>query len=243
MENLSHKSGVYCLIVREEKIIYIGSSKNLSKRRAIHKYSIKIKDHQRGCSRIIESSEKGYKVIFKVLELCENYEEREQFWINFYNTSKDLELINVFDAERKNSAITKEFRDKMSDIRKEKWKDSNYREERLKSLLKTSFTSEDLSKKVHVFTKNGDYISTYYSAKEASEVLELSQSSVSSASRGKYRNLFLHKNRIFVYNEVLYKLDELLETHQELRAISSEAWETCKSTKNVQRLTSEQSKQ
>lgn len=85
-------------------------------------------------------------------------------------------------------------------------------------------------------TLDGNFISEYISSKQAGN------SSISTAARGKYRGKFIYKKTIWIYKQlVLFKLDELLETHQELRAISSEAWEAIKSTMNVQRLTDEDS--
>ena len=63
------------------------------------------------------------------------------------------------------------------------------------------------------------------SAKILGQMLNLPKSIVSNCARGAYRNKFKYKDYIFIYDEkrVLYKLDELLEAHQELRVISSQA--------------------
>lgn len=240
---IPHKPGVYCLKAHNSKLIYIGSSKNVGRRKNIHMYSIRKNLIDKGCKAIIDAYFLGDYVSFEVIELCENYLDREQFWLEFYTNQNEFSLINVFDADRNNSKVPNGFREKMSAIRTEKWKDPKYRNTMLDKISKTHFTSEQLSKVVHHFSSSGDYLGTYFSAKTAAILLGILSSCVSGAARGKFGNSFKYKNSLFIYDEVLYKLDELLETHQELRAISSEAWEACKSTKNVQRLMSEQSMQ
>lgn len=221
-------SGVYCLKTLNTKLIYIGSSETLSTRKALHKSAIKSRDTRRANAEILSTISQGDTYQFEVIELCDNLLEREQYWIDFYKKQDTYKLVNKFDANRLDSDCPQEFRDKMSDISKERWKNPTYREQILKSSFATRFTPERLNKLLHCFNfYTGVYIRTCPSAKLAAEELGLSKSSIAAAAKGKFRGSFKYSNIIFIYQEigVLYKLDELLETHQELRAISSQAWE------------------
>lgn len=242
--SVPQQPGVYLLRASKTKIIYIGSTNNLSKRRAVHMYSIKNNLINIGCKPMIDAYFLGDYVSFEVIEICNNYLEREQYWLNFYKNDVTYKVINVFDADRNKSTIPKAFRTKMSKIREEQWKDPLYRSQQLENLKSTQFKAEDKNKIVHQFDKKGKYIKTFESAKTASILLNLNRISLSTAARGDYMYNFIYKDWIFVYDGVLNKLDELLETrplrYKGLRAISSEALENCKSTMNVQRLIGEQ---
>ena len=223
MKTTNKITGVYCIKSLDYKLVYIGSSKDIKHRFSTHKYAIKKKDSKRGIIRLFESKQ----IILEILEITENLLEREQYWIDFYKNQTVWEIINEFDANRNNSTVSDNFRKKMSVIRKEKWKNKEYADKILKSSLKSRFTAERLNKRVHIYLKNGVYKGYIDSAKKTSEVLNLNIISTASASRGNFRNSFKYKDFLFVYEQirVLYKLDELLELHQELRTISSQAWE------------------
>lgn len=177
---------------------------------------------------MIEASVSGDEVVFEVIEYCNNYIDREQYWIDFYKQQDSYKLVNQFDAERTGTSVTDSFRATMGNVLKKRWENSDYRNSTIEKLKPTMFTAESLSKTVHSFNLDGRHLETYKSAKEAAYFLKYSAISVAAAARGKYRNKFIFKQKIFIYNEVLYKLDELLETHPELRVISSQAWEACK---------------
>lgn len=221
--------GVYCLKAVNSKLIYIGSSQDIKHRKIMHLYNIRRNITNHGCKAIIDAVRLDNDIIeFSIIEQCENYLEQEQYWIDFYRNQKVFTLVNTFDADRVNSIVPQSFKDKMSDIRKEKWKDEEYRNTTLDRLKATEFTAERLNKLVFCFDLSGRPIKAFKSAKEAAWYFNYSAISVSSTARGSYRGKFKYKDKIFIYGvRVLDKLDELLETHQELRAISSEVWETC----------------
>lgn len=225
MPNKLFISGVYCIKTLDTKLIYIGSSKNIHQRIALHKSAFKKKDLRRGTTAFFDSPKE--KIVFSLLEECPNYLEREQYWIDFYRNQDVYRIVNVFDADRCNSTCSKEFKDKMSQIRKEKWKDPTYRENTLKKILPTMFTIERLNKKVHVYTAQGIYKGYFKSAKSTAIEMGVNPISIAASARGQFKNKFKHKNFIFIYEQVrvLNKLSELLELHQELRTISSQAWE------------------
>lgn len=139
---IPYKPGVYCLKALNSKIIYIGSSKSLGIRRNVHKSQLKNLDRNRGCSRMINAHLSGDQVVFEVLEICDNFLEREQYWIEFYKGQNVYSLINKFDADRKDSRVSDEFREKMSSEMKRRWKDPSYRATKLKQNKATQFKPE-----------------------------------------------------------------------------------------------------
>lgn len=215
-------SGVYCLKAIDCKMIYIGSSSKIKRRFALHKSNIKRKDTKRGVTQLFDCKE----IKLEILEETSNLLEREQYWIDFYKNQDTWKLVNTFDADRRESSIQDSFRKKMSSIAKDRWKNDEYREYILSKSEVSRFTPERLNKKVHIY-KKGVYLGFLPSSKQASEVLNIAETILASCARGKYRNKHQYKDYIFVYDQirVLYKLEELLEAHQELRVISSQAWE------------------
>ena len=133
--------GVYAIKVRGRlhNYIYIGSSSNIKHRYTLHLLAIKKSDTKRYVRLLHDLYHEGHLLELVVLELCEDIVVREQYWLNFYKNDVSYRVINVFDADRKNSSITEEFREKMSAIRKEKWKDQSYRQQQLEKLKPTQF--------------------------------------------------------------------------------------------------------
>lgn len=225
-QHVPEQPGVYALKAMNTKLIYIGSSKQLQTRRTIHKSNLKHGKKDHGCDALMEAYDAGDQLEFEVLELCDNYAEREQYWLDFYKQQDIYRVVNVFDACRDGSSVPDAFRLKMSELRKEKWKDPVYRAATVARLKQTSFTAETLKKDIHVFTKY-TYVGMYRGVEAVETALPgYSKVSIAAAARGKFSGkLFRYKAYFFFYDGVLFKLDELLETHQELRAISSQAWD------------------
>lgn len=138
MENKENNSGVYALKIETRKLIYIGSSKQMRIRKNLHFSALRKNDKKRFVKEFLEAFNNKEEIKFEVLEICNNYLEREQYWIDYYKNS-EFRVVNIFNANRNGSPVSEEFKSKMSLIRKDKWKDSNYRDETLKRILKTSF--------------------------------------------------------------------------------------------------------
>lgn len=134
--------GVYMIKAINSNIVYIGSSKNMQQRRNIHLSCIRREDTKRYCKALHEAFVNGDILEFTILELCDNYLEREQFYIDLYYEDSTVKLANVFDADRINSGASQEFRDKMSAIRKEQWRNLEYRKMKLESYKGTQFESK-----------------------------------------------------------------------------------------------------
>lgn len=205
----ANQSGVYCIEIVEKDKFYIGSSKNLRIRKNLHYSHIKNKNYDHGNRILIDEFHFGTILRFSILEITDNYLNREQFWIDDFK-SKNKQIINIFDADRLNSNVPDSFKNKMSQVAKNRWKDPAYRAIKLEQNKATQFTPERLNKEVLVF-KNNILIAIYASAKIAAKQMSLNNISLSSAARGKFRDSHIYKGYKFIYKEVLYKQGELLE--------------------------------
>lgn len=136
---IPYVAGVYCLKALNSKLIYIGSSKSLGIRRNVHKSQLKNQDKKRGCSRMIEAHLAGDQIEFEVVEICENFLEREQYWLDFYRKQDVYNIINRFDADRNGSQVSDEFRDKMSSAMKKNWENPEYRKLKIEQNRPTMF--------------------------------------------------------------------------------------------------------
>lgn len=130
--------GVYAIESSISKIVYIGSSANVQLRMNLHKSAIKRADVKRYCKALYDAVMSGEVLTYVILEECSNYLEREQYWIDLCKT-KGFNIINVFNADRKDSLVPDEFRNKMSAILTERWKEPIYRTDTLERLKATQF--------------------------------------------------------------------------------------------------------
>jgi group I intron endonuclease len=110
-------SGIYCLKTSTTKLVYVGASTRLHSRRRIHKYNIKMQDRNRTCAKILDAVLNGDTYEFEVLEVTDNLDEREQYWINHFKNQTEYQLVNVFDAKRKGTTVPTSFRESMSKAR------------------------------------------------------------------------------------------------------------------------------
>lgn len=205
---MESKSGVYAIKLNPEKLVYIGSTSSLRLRKNNHTSCIKRRDRAKGCEAIIDAVQRGNYYKFIILEYVEieKLEQREQYWINQFKLEGRWKVINTFDATRKSSKITEESRIKRSNAKR------------------TIFSTFN----IFIFDLQGNFINAYISTRQAASALSIPKTGVAAASKGHWRYKYQYKNYIIINYGVLYKLDELLETHQILRAISSEAKEKCK---------------
>lgn len=131
-------NGVYAIEAIQSKIVYVGSSNNVQLRMNLHRAAIKKADKKRMCKALYDAVQNGDTLQYVILEKCDNYLEREQYWIS-YLRSNGFNVVNVFDANRNQSQVPQAFRDKMSSVLKERWKDPEYREPTLERLKPTQF--------------------------------------------------------------------------------------------------------
>jgi hypothetical protein len=173
MKDIYYKSGVYALRALENNTVYIGSTKCFKKRKNNHMSNLKKNSDYM-------SAFLGMTVEFEILEVCDNFVEREQYWIDFYKSNPLFKIINIFDAERVGSNVPQHFRSKISNILKDRWKNLSYRKKTLDRIKATQFVKGQKSERCKVTIaeiENGSQIS-FPSAKLAAIYFGFKQSSV-----------------------------------------------------------------
>lgn len=202
-----YKSGVYALKAVNSNLIYIGSTNCFKNRKNLHISSLRKKDEKRCVIEFLKPFENGDTIKFEILEVCENYLEKEQTWIDFYKNHPIIKLVNVFDADRKNSVVSDNFKHKMSNVLKTRWKDSDYKKNTIERLKKTQFIKGQKSlnsKSTMAILSDGKH-KEFNSAKLAADYFNLKPATVVAA----INNNRLCKGIKFYYKRVLDKEEEL----------------------------------
>ena len=106
------KSGIYYIKNLVNSKIYIGQTYNLTKRLSIHKCKLKEGKHENS---YLQRSVKKYGITnfeFKILEYVEinKLDEREIYWINYYESTSRSKGYNIEGGGRKNKEISDEMR-------------------------------------------------------------------------------------------------------------------------------------
>lgn len=109
-------TGIYAIKNMVNGMMYIGQSICVNKRIINHKSDLM---HNRFHNDHLQKSYNKYGIdnfIFGVIEICnkEQLNERERYWISFFNSNKRNVGYNVEDGGSRNKSISKETRDKIS---------------------------------------------------------------------------------------------------------------------------------
>jgi group I intron endonuclease len=137
------KSGIYVIICKQSKKMYIGQSKNVKKRFNTHMYHLKIGRH--GNHHLKSAYEKYGKenFEFKILEYCELdlLDEREKFYFDLYKSTDPNFGFNILSEPKFAKAMKAkwddpEYKESLSKKAKERWKDPEFREKNLKGIRK-----------------------------------------------------------------------------------------------------------
>ena len=166
---LENKSGIYCIHNTVNDKRYIGSSKNLLHRLYTHRAYLRKNRHVN--SKLQNSWNKHGEEAFRcyVLEFCEPkiLLEREQFYIDelkpWYNITTKVQKLKMSDESRL----------KMSESRI-----SGFRKGTIRLYQE---------KPIHQYTLTGQYIQSFKSIKEASEITGITRSSINRYLEGKYK--------------------------------------------------------
>jgi len=161
-ESNKSKPGIYIIKNNQNGRFYIGSTKNLFTRYKSHFYLLKKNEHG---NRFLQNDWNKHKdsaeYEFNVVELINNPDTRliiEQKWLdNMFQKSGCMNIKSKVNSKprEKHSNNPEETKRKISAIRKENWKDPNYREKQVKRLAKYSFrpkTCKFISPKGEVIT-------------------------------------------------------------------------------------------
>ena len=97
------KAGVYKITNTITNQIYIGSTNSLQDRLNNHRSKLRLGTHY--CKQMQEDYNNKNKLVFKVLEVCKNYLEREQYYLdkidNLYNVCKVAGSTKGLESTRK----------------------------------------------------------------------------------------------------------------------------------------------
>ena len=158
--------GIYKIENKINGKVYIGSSNNIKRRWQKHKSLLKHNKHQNSHLQASWNKYGEDNFIFSIVELCSESSllEREQYFIDKLNSEYNQTMIAG--------------KVEMTTSRREKLSDSviqAYKEGRIQKTIKT----------VYQYDLMGNYIREYCSLTEASNVLNIPVSNISSALNGK----------------------------------------------------------
>jgi group I intron endonuclease len=117
-ERLKSNSGVYKIYNLKNEKCYIGSSKNVSLRCDNHKQNLKNNKHS---NKHLQASYNKYgkeTFIFLAIEYCDNFLEREQYWMDLLDANNNKKGYNKrikvdSNSGRKGYKMSDEFKQKM----------------------------------------------------------------------------------------------------------------------------------
>jgi hypothetical protein len=179
--------GIYKITSPSNKI-YIGQSINIERRIKQYKLLKEIKK----CKKIYFSIKKyGYKNHkFEVVEYCckEKLNEREIYWIDFYDSvNKGLNISyggNSVGSVNKGKKRSKKTKQKISKTKK--LNPRKYTQEMIKTLRDSSTTS----KKVYQYDLKGNFIKEYPSINEAARQMNVKNDGISACLRKKQNTAY-----------------------------------------------------
>lgn len=162
-EDLIKKSGVYLIECNSHK--YIGSSINLYARYKQHNTALKKGRHYNSFLQKIYDKYSN-DISFKLIEICDNYIEREAYYIEYYNCDVNVERnpvtrIKSYETRKKLS---------MANTNKRLGKDNH------------------ASIKVYQYTLEGNYVNEYDSIREAALAINGNEASIGDAVNGNYKS-------------------------------------------------------
>jgi hypothetical protein len=162
-EDLIKKSGVYLIECNSHK--YIGSSINLYDRYKQHRLALKNKRHYNSfLQRIYDKYPDD--ISFKLIEICNNYVEREAYYIEYYNCDVNVERDPVTHAK------SNETRKKLS----------------MANTNKRLGKENHASVKVYQYTLEGEYVNEYDTIREAALAINGNETSIGDAAIGNYKS-------------------------------------------------------
>jgi len=193
-------SGIYSILNEKNQCIYIGSTLNFKHRKNQHFSALNLKKHNNNKLQNAWNKYGSMHFSFNVIEECDEklLLEREQFWINFYQSYKNklgYNLNRFADRKRlsdttknkisknhkkfwKNKEFSKEHKEKMNKNSSRFWKDkklSEHHKNKLSQSHKKILIQLDIS---------GNIINEFNGIKEASEKTGFSQIGIQQVASG-----------------------------------------------------------
>jgi hypothetical protein len=158
-EDLVKKSGVYLIECNSHK--YIGSSVSLYNRYKQHALALRKGRHYNSFLQKIYDKYPN-DISFKLIEICDNYIEREAYYIDYYDCDVNVERNPVTHAK------SIETRKKLS----------------MANTNKRLGKENHSSVKVYQYTLEGDYVNEYDTIREAALAVNGNASSIGDAAKG-----------------------------------------------------------
>lgn len=162
-EDLQKRSGVYIIECNSHK--YVGSSIDLYKRYRHHCNQLNRNSHYNDFLQKIYNKHTT-NITFRVIEFCDNYLEREAYYIDYFNCDVNVEKNPI---TRKKSSVTKE-KLRMANTNKRLGKENH------------------ASIKVYQYTLDGDYVNEYDSLRDAAAAINGDATSIGDAVKGDYKS-------------------------------------------------------
>jgi hypothetical protein len=158
-EDLVKKSGVYLIECNSHK--YVGSSISLYERYKQHALALrKGKHYNNFLQRVYDKYPND--ISFKLIEICDNYIEREAYYIDYYNCDVNVERNPVTQAK------SIETRKKLS----------------MANTNKRLGAENHASVKVYQYTLEGIYVNEYDTIRKAALAINGNESSIGDAAKG-----------------------------------------------------------
>ena len=158
-EDLIKKSGVYLIECNSHK--YIGSSISLYERYKQHALALRKEKHYNSFLQRIYNKYPN-DISFKLIEICDNYIEKEAYYIEFYNCDVNVERNPVTHAK------SIETRKKLS----------------MANTNKRLGEENHASVKVYQYTLEGNYVNEYVTLRAAALAINGNATSIGDAAKG-----------------------------------------------------------
>lgn len=166
---LNKRSGIYCIVNNKTQKKYVGSSKNLYQRLLVHRAMLRKGNHAN--SKLQNSWDKHGEESFTylILEYCpeEDLLRQEQYYINtikpWYNVVLSVEEVRISEESKSKMSITR------------------------KARLASGEIPIYQKKRIYRYSLEGVYIDEFESIKQASQVLNISQSTIHRFLNGEYK--------------------------------------------------------
>lgn len=137
------KSGIYWIMCKESKKMYIGQSKDIQNRVRHHWFQLRNGKHGNHYLKSAYEKYGKYNFEVKVLEYCEleSLDEREKFYFDLYKSTDPKFGFNILSEPKFAKAMKAKWNDPeykkcLSDKCKNRWKDPEFREKNLKGIRK-----------------------------------------------------------------------------------------------------------
>jgi group I intron endonuclease len=180
----ANTSGIYLFKNDINGLVYVGSSNKINHRKNQHISALRLKKHSNKKFQNAYDKYGEENFSFSILEECpkEILIEREQFWIDFYESFKPKKGYNL-NSKAERGVFSEESKRKISENHKRYWKGKTFSIEHRNKMSKNNSKfwkglklneshkrklSNSHKKKILQIDKNGEVVNEFFGIKEAS---------------------------------------------------------------------------